>query len=583
MNKKYYTNERNIQMIISLLKEHNIKKIIASPGTTNISFVGSIQNDPYFEIYSSVDERSAAYIACGLAAESGEPVVLTCTGATASRNYIPGMTEAYYRKLPILALTATQHSGRIGQNIAQVIDRRVQQNDTVKLNVEIPIIHTKEDEENCSVLLNNAMLELRHNGGGPVLINYETTYSNDFSVKELPPVHTIRRICYKDELPNINEKNVAIFVGAHLKWSDNLTNEVDEFCQKYNGVVICDQTSNYTGKYGISGALLCTQQSYIFSGKNFDLLIDIGDMSGAYFNVNAKNVWRVNPDGQIRHRANKLDYVFEMEELDFFKKYNNLKSKESNTTNYDLWFNEDKKIRKKIDLNTLPFSNAWIAQYLSNKLPKNSTIYLGILNTLRCWNFTELLKNNYILCNTGGFGIDGNVSSTIGTSLNNINKLSFGFIGDLAFFYDMNSIGNRHVRENIRLLLVNNGKGTEFRNFNHRAEITFGEEADDFMAAAGHYGNQSKEIVKNYAENLGFEYISAANKEEFIKNSEIFVNEKITKKPILFEVFTNYQDESDAIKYMMNLQANGTGTAKKIVKNVLGKKGTEKLKQIIKR
>ena len=84
MKQKYYTNERNVQIVISLLKQHGIKRVIASPGTTNMTFIGSIQNDPWFEIWSSVDERSAAYIACGMAAETGEPVVISCTGATAS-------------------------------------------------------------------------------------------------------------------------------------------------------------------------------------------------------------------------------------------------------------------------------------------------------------------------------------------------------------------------------------------------------------------------------------------------------------------------------------------------------------------
>lgn len=111
---KYYTSERNAQIVIALLKANNIRKIIVSPGATNITFVASIQQDPYFEIYSSVDERSAAYMACGLAAESGEPVVLSCTGATASRNYLPGLTEAFYRKLPVLAIhvDAVRRQGR---------------------------------------------------------------------------------------------------------------------------------------------------------------------------------------------------------------------------------------------------------------------------------------------------------------------------------------------------------------------------------------------------------------------------------------------------------------------------------------
>lgn len=55
-----------------------------------------------------MDERYSAYLACGMAAESDEPVVLNCTGATASRNYIPALTKAYYRKLPILAITSMQ-------------------------------------------------------------------------------------------------------------------------------------------------------------------------------------------------------------------------------------------------------------------------------------------------------------------------------------------------------------------------------------------------------------------------------------------------------------------------------------------
>ena len=81
--------------MIALLKANNIRKIIASPGATNKRSSLRYSRDPYFEIYSSVDERSAAYMACGLAAESGEPVVLSCTGATASRNYLPGLTEAF--------------------------------------------------------------------------------------------------------------------------------------------------------------------------------------------------------------------------------------------------------------------------------------------------------------------------------------------------------------------------------------------------------------------------------------------------------------------------------------------------------
>ena len=66
----YYTSERNVQIVIALLKAHGIHWVIASPGTTNMTFVVSIENDPWFQVWSSVDERSAAYLACGMAAET---------------------------------------------------------------------------------------------------------------------------------------------------------------------------------------------------------------------------------------------------------------------------------------------------------------------------------------------------------------------------------------------------------------------------------------------------------------------------------------------------------------------------------
>ena len=125
----HYTQERNVQILVSLLKAYGINKIIASPGSTDITFVASVQYDRFFKVYSCVDERSAAYMACGLADETGEPVVIVCTGATASRNYVPGLTEAYYRKLPVIAVTTSEPVERIGHLLPQLMDRTNIQND----------------------------------------------------------------------------------------------------------------------------------------------------------------------------------------------------------------------------------------------------------------------------------------------------------------------------------------------------------------------------------------------------------------------------------------------------------------------
>ena len=179
----HYTDERNVQIVIALLKAHGIRRVIASPGTTNMTFVVSVQNDPWFQLWSSVDERSAAYLACGMAAETGEPVVISCTGATASRNYLPGLTEAYYRKLPVLAITSTRGNHKIGHLIDQQIDRRNIPNDVSMESVTLPMVKDSEDEHICEIEANKAILALFLNGGGPAHINLYTRYSKNFSVR----------------------------------------------------------------------------------------------------------------------------------------------------------------------------------------------------------------------------------------------------------------------------------------------------------------------------------------------------------------------------------------------------------------
>ena len=461
MDKKYYTNERSLQILISLLKQHKIRKCVLSPGATNITLVASLQQDSWFECYSSVDERSAAYIACGLAAESGEPVVLSCTGATASRNYLSGLTEAYYRKLPILAVTSTQEINRIGHHIAQVIDRRSIQNDVVLLSEYIPVTKDDTDEWSNIIKINRALLELCHRGGGPVHLNVETTYSRDFSVKELPQARMIHRIMPQDDFPELPKGRIAVFIGAHQKFTDLETATLDAFCARWDAVVFTDHTSGYKGKYRVPVSILASQENDYCELTSMDLLVHIGEVSGGYIGMRPCTVWRVNPDGELRDSYHKLACVFEMEEQIFFEHYADSTSSVRHSY-LDTCWEELRTTWAKVPEKTLPFSNVWIARETAYRIPENSVLFLGILNTLRTWNYFDIPDSVYAYANTGGFGIDGYISSFVGASLIHLDKLYFCVAGDLAFFYDMNVLGNRHVGRNIRILLVNNGKEQSF-------------------------------------------------------------------------------------------------------------------------
>lgn len=570
----HYSVEKNVALLVSLLKAHNIRKVVASPGTTNVTFVGSLMNDPFFEIYSSVDERSAAYIACGLATESGEPVVITCTGATASRNYYPGLTEAFYRKLPILAVTGTRDESMVGHLIDQQLDRNVQPKDTVLVSEHLQTIKDETDLWNCTVKANRAILALTHRGGGPAHINLTTCYTRNFSLKELPKIQKISRYTYFDTLPNLDAKKVAIYIGTHVKWTKEQTAEVDAFCETYNAVVFYDLCGNYKGKYGICYPLVL-QQRILDDNKNIDLLIHIGEVSNFQMHFNPKRVWRVSEDGELRDTFRKLEAVFEMPEIEFFRHYADSTSKQE-MTYYKSCVDAYNRVYAKIP--EMPLSNLWLAYYLHDKLPHNIILHLGIVSTVRAWNFFHVDSSIDINCNQGGFGIDGNMSTLLGAALARPDKMCVGIVGDLSFFYDLNVLGNRHVPNNFRIILINNGRGNEFR-LPGNIGSTFGEDTDKYIAAAGHFGNKSPYVVKHFAEDLGFDYITASYKEEFISLlPKFFVNH--SEKPIIYEVFTDMSDEIEGLTNIGDVEINPLIQCKYKIKGIIGEDAVNVAKKV---
>lgn len=156
-------------------------------------------------------------------------------------------------------------------------------------------------------------------------------------------------------------------------------------------------------------------------------------------------------------------------------------------------------------------------------------------------------------------------------------KLFFGVFGDLLFYYDMNSLGNRDISSNLRIIVINNGLGQEFKNYSSYGAI-FGDDSDKFIAAKGHFNGRTTPLIECYAECLGFEYLAASNKEEFLQVYKRFVDPKRLDKPLLFEIFTETEDESTALELITTLTRKGQSVKKR--KELMNRPELTKLRKI---
>lgn len=582
-----YSDEKNAQIVIALLKAHGIRRIIASPGNSHLSILGSVQFDDWFEIFSAIDERHAAYMACGMAEETGEPVVLCCTGSTASRNYVPALTEAYYRKLPILAITAAQPSARVGNLWCQCIDRSIIGRDIVNYSTRINIVKDESDSRDCALRVNKAILELSRRGGCPVHIDLETVVSGSFTTKNLPPVTRIERhLAWSKDWPEIQDSSrVAILIGAHRNFSKELSQAIDRFVGTHNVVVFSGAPRTYCGKNRIAPSLVCSQVGICHNPDarklKPSLVIYIGEGFNDYtFNnwlSGVNEVWRVSEDGEMRDRYGHLTHVFEIDEAEFFNRYS---VGQGASTFYESWLEADREIREKAAVVSMPFSNPVVARAVLAKFPDDAVLHLGVSSTYQHWNMF-LSEGRYpVYANVGCCGIDGCVSAMIGGALTFPNKLHIGVFGDLTFFYDMNSIGNRHIGKNVRIILINNGVGALFHQPNHVLG-QFGDDRKVFFGAEGHFGCKSPNLVKHMSEDIGFQYRAIRSEEELSSNIPLLFSKEVDK-PVFFECFTDVENEHNAWNERIHLDPNDYIPLRQIVASEIKRYVPNNLKNAIK-
>ena len=107
--------------IVELCALHGIKEAIICPGSRSAALTLAFARNVKIKTRVIADERSAAFIALGMAMQSGETVALVCTSGSAALNFAPAVAEAYFQEIPLLVLTADRPPEWIHQYDGQTI------------------------------------------------------------------------------------------------------------------------------------------------------------------------------------------------------------------------------------------------------------------------------------------------------------------------------------------------------------------------------------------------------------------------------------------------------------------------------
>lgn len=580
-----YPKFKTFQILVPMLKAYNIRNIVISPGSRMREFVLAVEEDPFFVTYDVTDERSASYFALGLSQELLEPVVIVCTSSTATTNYLPGVTEAFYQNVPIVVLTGDRDPYMLGQQEDQMINQVGMYDRVVRKSVTLPIVKDDNaDKWYCERLICEALLELNHHKTGPIHINVPVPavvyWSNDKPIEKYPEVKVIRRYTMEDKYlldkkieELSNAKRILILAGQGIKIFDEKI--LNDFFDKYNCVIHAEHMGNIScrGKINIA-ALSENIADSVFDEYMPDIVISfqgtIAITRGLKEKLRTKkfNHWLIDEEGEVIDAYKNLTSIFECTPRTFFEYFVSHAPNEqkNDMIYYNKWLTKYSQIKEP----NVGYSNVFVIQHFLEKMPTNSILHLSILNSIRISHYFELPQGTKVYANVGTDGIDGCLSSFFGQSVAT-DKECFIIIGDLSFFYDMSSLRIKHIKPNAHILLINNHGGNEFY-------------LQPIMPTTPQgLGASHRNSAQGWAQSLGYRYMKATNEKEFFDNIDDFIN-KGSNNPVLFEVFTDQMDDREAVnktKTFYRELFDKNASIKKAIKSVVGENTIKDIKNIL--
>jgi len=546
-----YSNKENINILTDLLVQFGVHHAVVCPGSRNAPIVHNLSEHPDVQCYPVTDERSAGFFAIGIAQATAQPVVVCVTSGSALLNVAPAVAEAHYQHLPLIVVSADRPQAWIGQLDGQTLPQPDAFGCFVAKSVSLPEVHDDEERWYCNRLVNDVLLETERPWHPCVHINVpisEPLFT--FDTPQLPRQRRIVRTAPATDHSSLCQPFLEAFlqakrpmivfgqVSAHDFGGDGLDHLFSHV------IVLHEALAPFPSVSHFDEVLYSCDDEQLQP----DFVVYVGNtivskrLRKFLRGISGLQVWHVTPSGRVEDPTMQLQGIVESDAEFFLQALNDRlmhrKLCQEAADFRRLWLKvlkaADQKAQRYVPAYSQMAAVSYFEERISALAPAPSGIHYANSSAIRLAN---IYARHYVWCNRGVNGIEGSLSTAAGFSAVSSGRV-FCVVGDLSFFYDQNALWNQNLRGNLRILLINNGKGGIFDMLPGLEQSP----ARDRLVAGQH-----QTTAEGICQQNDVYYQQATDEESMRRGIDLLLSEDFSR-PMLLEVLTDAATDAAVFK-----------------------------------
>lgn len=558
------TDKISCQILVDVLAAKGITDVVVSPGSRNAPLIIAMSRCDKIKTHVVIDERSAAFIALGMAGAARKPVALVCTSGTALLNYAPAVAEAYYRRVPLIVVSADRPAEWIDQDDSQTIRQYEALANYVKRSYNIPDKITDDTSRwYVNRVINDAVINATSGRPAPVHLNMQFDEPlNRLVAKIEEPARVVTRVnCHKlldkaslTSLADTVSKAGKVLIIAGFNSPDKRLNRaLESLARCGNIVVMTESISNLKSRNFIAtiDRTLSVMSPTEREQAEADIVITLG---GALVSrhikqylrkIKPKSHWHVGITENTIDCFQSLTMAIDMEPEDFFPQIAR-HVKDMKTSGYaSFWQNVALRAENlhRDYLKHVQWSDLKAFEIILGRIPAKWNVQLSNGTCIRYAQLFDTTRFNRSDCNRGVSGIDGCTSTAVGASVV-YDGVTLLISGDMSAQYDIGALSSALVSPRFKMIVINNGGGGIFRFIKSTSELP---ELEEFFVT------KTNLPLKHLAAGYGFSYYEASSEKQLKQCLRPFMDEK--EKPAILCVNTPAQLSAEILKnYFTQLQ-----------------------------